>query len=124
MVVTPTRTVISCSVSQVRAICLQQFESNKNFCDVLKARQLYLNFSKCETVNNREKVMYAYIRLVFLRNLRLSIVEDPIYREFSKFDERISRGTLKKVLLTLVELVEGKISQEMRQAKGMIMHDG
>ncbi len=67
--------------------------------------------------------MYTYIRLVVLRNRPSSIVRDPIYRDFSKYDEKFFPRRLKKVLFTLAELVERKISQEVSTTKGTILQD-
>jgi len=61
-----------------------------------------------------------------MKDLPIQTVEDPFFRSFSKHNkERISVKTLREVMFHLVELVEKKISDELRSAKtGAIMHDG
>ena len=68
--------------------------------------------------------MFSYLEVIICRILPISLLEDKLFPDFSKFEERISRKALKKVMFALVELVEGRISAEMRQTKGAIMHDG
>eukprot|EP00171_Calliarthron_tuberculosum_P002904 IDg2904t1 len=82
-------------------------------------------FPSTDTVNKREQAKYAYLQLVVLRNEPLSIVEDRIYRDFSMYeDQRISRKTPREVMFSLFEIVENRISAEMRVTKGAILHDG
>lgn len=68
--------------------------------------------------------MYSYLQIVIMRDLPFSIVEDKLYREFSNFDEYVSRKTLKEVLFCLVELVKQNISSEMIKTRGAIMNNG
>ena len=80
--------------------------------------------SASTSATESEKAMYAYIQLIVMRNQPISIVEDKMFRDFSKFNERFSRKTLKEVIFCLVELVEGIISSEMRSTRGSIAYDG
>eukprot|EP00171_Calliarthron_tuberculosum_P003916 IDg3916t1 len=81
-------------------------------------------FPVVEAANPAEKAMHAYIQLVVMRDAPLTVTEDPIYRSFCKYDAKISHKTLKAVIFALTELVEEKISTEMRSTKGAIIHDG
>ena len=55
-------------------------------------------FPVIEAANNREKAIFEYIKLIVLRNLPVKIVEDPMFRDFCKFDEKLFVKTLKETL--------------------------
>jgi hypothetical protein len=61
-----------------------------------------------------------------MKSLPVSYVEDDLVREFSKFDKfPISRDTLTRTIIHLVELVENKIAEEMKDTPhGALLHDG
>ncbi len=67
------------------------------------------------TVTDYDKAVHCYLRLIIIRGLPLSIVEDEEYRSFCKFDVRISYRTVCKTILRMVEIVEKRISNEMRE---------
>lgn len=76
-------------------------------------------------VTPRVKAIYAYLLLIIMHNMPLSIVEMQNVRNFSKYTEKFSRATLRKVILKLTELVEQRISRELKAAHvGTILHDG
>eukprot|EP00171_Calliarthron_tuberculosum_P009475 IDg9475t1 len=81
-------------------------------------------FPVVESASPAQKAMHAYIQLVSMRNAPLSIIEDPLFRSFCKYDEKITIKTLKAVIFSLTQLVEENITKEMRATKGAIMHDG
>lgn len=78
-------------------------------------------FSK---LNEREKAMYGYMRLIVLKNLPISFVADTEIRNFSKYGSVFCHRTFKEVLFKLVEIVECKIKDEMMKQKGAVMYDG
>jgi len=72
----------------------------------------------------REKAMYAYIRLIVLQSLPISIVEQKEFRELGRFNIVFSRKTITTVILALVQIVEKRIAAELNGTKGAIMYDG
>jgi hypothetical protein len=74
----------------------------------------------------KEKAVYGYLKFLVMKSLPVSYVEDPMVREFSKFGEHpVSRDTLTRTIIQLVELVEGKITKEMEDSPhGGLLHDG
>eukprot|EP00171_Calliarthron_tuberculosum_P005814 IDg5814t1 len=75
-------------------------------------------------LNAREKAMYSWLRLLILKNLPLSAVDDKEFRDFCKHDSVFCLKTIKATKLKLVEIVEEKIRDEMKKTKGAIMYDG
>lgn len=73
--------------------------------------------------SSRERAMFDYIRMHTLLSLPLSMVESDALHRFSKYDYKFSEKNVKEVMLLLVELVEIKIGEEMRETKGAIVHD-
>ena len=76
------------------------------------------------TTSDYEKAIYGYLRLVVMKSLPLSIIEDAEFRSFAKYNSKISYRTLSNVLLRLVSLVKKKISYEMKSTRGAIIFDG
>eukprot|EP00171_Calliarthron_tuberculosum_P001364 IDg1364t1 len=76
------------------------------------------------TISPYEKTINAYIRLVVLKSLPMSIAEDPEFRRFSRHDSTVTRKTLIAVIYNLVELVEKRIAFEMKDTVGAVLHDG
>jgi len=69
--------------------------------------------------------LFDWLMLIIEKNLPLQFIEEPLLRHFSKHNHKFSRVMLKSVILRLVELVEKRISQEMKEAGcGSILHDG
>ena len=71
-----------------------------------------------------DTAMHDYIELIVLKNQPLNIVEDKIFRNFSKHDVAISRTKLFELILKLVECVEDQIAEEIKKTKGAIIYDG
>lgn len=69
-------------------------------------------------VNEKEKALNAYIRLIVLRSEPLSIVEGPEYKTFSMFSEPLSRKYVSEIILKLVEIVERKIDKKCQNPRG------
>eukprot|EP00171_Calliarthron_tuberculosum_P005080 IDg5080t1 len=72
----------------------------------------------------KEKAMFAYLRLIVLKSLPIGYVTDPIIRSFSKFEVVFSKQKVKSVVFKLTELVEIRIARIMENAQGGIVHDG
>lgn len=82
------------------------------------------SFFDYNSASARDKAIHDWIELMVMNSLPLSVVEDPLYRKFSKHDVEISSKTIKEVLFKLVELVEPKIAAELQAAGcGALMHD-
>ena len=78
-----------------------------------------------DRLTTREISLNDYLRLIVLKNLPVSIVEDPEFRSFHKYNETISKKALKEVVFKLVDIVDKKLGSEMKQAgRGSILHDG
>lgn len=78
-----------------------------------------------QCVHNRTREGHArLLQLVILRNAPIAIIEDKMYRTFSKFNVKFSRKMVNEVLLCFVELVEKSITGEMKKTKVAVMHDG
>ncbi len=69
--------------------------------------------------NDREKAMFAYIRLVILSGMPVSIVKNNFKRNFSKFSHVFSTTLFQETFFKLMELVEARISREMRSTKDL-----
>lgn len=72
----------------------------------------------------RERAMFAFMKLIVKRNTAISAVEDVFYRNLSGFEHDFARATFKELMFTLVELIEDRITAEMKSTKGAIMYDG
>ena len=73
----------------------------------------------------KELAVNDFIRLVVLKSLPITIVEDKEFRSFHRFNESISRKLLKEVIFKLVEIVDEKLRVELKLCgKGSILHDG
>lgn len=71
-----------------------------------------------------EKSMYAYLRLVIIKNMPLSMVENEELRKFSRHQPKIGRKTLVDVIFALVSLVEKAIGIELSSTQGALLFDG
>lgn len=81
--------------------------------------------------NPYDMAIYAWLQLIVLCSLPLSIVENEVFRLQSKHykpHEKLTHFSIKfvsRVIFQLVELVELAISKELKSAMcGAIMHDG
>lgn len=72
----------------------------------------------------KEKAMFAYLRIIVLKSLPIGFVTDPIVRSFSKFDVVFSERKVMSVVFKLTELVEMRIARIMENTQGAIIHDG
>ena len=88
-----------------------------------KSRSFTWTSSSSQNISNRNKCMYSYLRMVVLKSLPLSIIEDKEFRTFSKYDISFSRKAVKSVIFKLYEIVEHKIKKEIASTKGAIMYD-
>ena len=77
-------------------------------------------FNVC-ALTNYDKDMYGYMRLILLRSLSISIIEDPSQRSLSRFDIEIARDALCEFSFALSELVNKLISKEMVSTNGVLM---
>ena len=75
-------------------------------------------------LSDYDKAMFEYARLIIMKRLPVSYVEDHIVRSFSKYSVNISHKIFVEVLFKLVELVEKKISNEIKDKKGALLFDG
>lgn len=57
------------------------------------------------TANARQKAIFAYTKLITLKNAPFSILEDPLYHDFSKHTEVLCAKTIKKFIFALTELM-------------------
>ncbi len=99
--------------------------------DLLEAAQIsakksggtILSHFNVNALSDYEKALHAYLRLIVLRNLRLSIVECTSFRSLSKFSEVIRCRQLTAAIVELATLVEKCISDEIPQTKGAVIYD-
>eukprot|EP00171_Calliarthron_tuberculosum_P001829 IDg1829t1 len=76
------------------------------------------------SLSDYELAMNRYTRLIVLKSLPVSYVEDLIVRQFSKFNVNIKRETIECVLYKIVEIVEKRITSVMRDTRGALIYDG
>ena len=63
--------------------------------------------------------------MIILKNNPISIVQDPIYREFAGFKFKTSIKVARTTIFKMTEFVEEKIIAELKTtACGSIIHDG
>eukprot|EP00171_Calliarthron_tuberculosum_P000144 IDg144t1 len=72
----------------------------------------------------REKDLYAYLKIIIMRCLPVNNVWDPEFRDFSKCHSHFGVHFFKEILFKLTELVEQEIARDMQGTKGAIVHDG
>ena len=78
-----------------------------------------------DRLSAKELAAYDYLRLIVLKNLPVSIVADPEYRRFHRYNEIMSTRTFKEIIFKVVEIVDGRLGEEMKKAgRGSILHDG
>lgn len=86
--------------------------------------ELYFFHFDRNTLGDYEKAVYDFIRLVALKNVPLSCVEDKKFRPFNKHTVNIGKRTISEVMFQLVELLEHKITEGVSGARGALMFDG
>ena len=67
-----------------------------------------------DRLTTREISLNDYLRLIVLKNLPVSIVEDPEFRSFHKHNKAISKKALKEVVFKLVDIVDKRLGSEMK----------
>ena len=76
-------------------------------------------------ITEREQAMHDWIEIILMKDLAISSVEDKTFRSFSKHSGNISRKMVTQLILRLNDIVEKKISTELKSAeRGSILHDG
>lgn len=76
------------------------------------------------TANQRDTAIHAWLVMIIMKSLPVSIVEDPTFRGFCNCSEKITIKTIVKIIHQVVELVEKKIAAELKETNcGAIMHD-
>ena len=69
--------------------------------------------------------IYDFVKMIVKKNLPLSVVEDPDYRQVFKHTFKYSRALIRDIIFHLVPMVKKAISGEMKEAGyGGVMHDG
>ena len=68
-----------------------------------------------DRLTTREISLNDYLRLIVLKNLPVSIVEDPEFRSLHKHNETISKKALKEVVFKYVDIVDKKLGSDMKQ---------
>lgn len=82
-------------------------------------------FRTAAGLTQENEAMHDYIRLIVMKNLPITTVEDEFYRSFSKWPFEFGVKRVRRVMFALTEIVENKIGDEMVKARfGAIMHDG
>ena len=79
---------------------------------------------RIDTLSEYEKTVNSYIRLIVLKSLPISYVDDNEIRSFSKFNMVVISKTIIQVIFQLVKLVESRIKDEIHDTKGAILYDG
>ena len=75
-------------------------------------------------VPEKDMEIKMWLRMIISKNNPISIVQDPIYREFAGFKHKISIGVVRTIIFKMTELVEEKIVAELKTTTcGAIMHD-
>ncbi len=76
------------------------------------------------TLSEYENAVPPYIQLIVLKKFSLHSVHDAEVRKFSRFDVSLAKRTVAQVILTLVELVEQRVAEEMKSTAGAVLFDG
>ena len=75
--------------------------------------------------SQKDVEIYDFVKMIVKKNLPLSVVEDPDYRQVFKHTFKYSRALIRDILFHLVPMVKKAISREMKEAGyGGVMHDG
>ena len=68
--------------------------------------------------------MVWFLNLIISQSLPISIFPETEFRFQTKYNTSFSRNTVISVILKLVEVVEEKIIDDLRDRKGSIIYDG
>ena len=71
-----------------------------------------------------EKAVYAYLRMIIMKNMPLAHILDEELRNFLKYNVAIGTKILTEIIFKLVELVETKIGTAMNHTVRAILFDG
>ncbi len=77
-----------------------------------------------QALSTHDKAVYGWLKLVVLKNIPLSHIEDTEVRAWFCSNIHVSCYTVVKVIFQLVKIVEKRITSHMQQTKGMILFDG
>lgn len=98
------------------------------YAEAVKARDYHggsiLSHFSIRALTEMDKAVFGYLRLIVMRSLPVTIVEDEEYRRFTKHGQKISYRMIVSVILRLVELVEKRVSIELQGTQGAVMFDG
>lgn len=83
-----------------------------------------LSHFQVNALSDYYKAMFAYLRLIALKGLPVSIVEEAEFRSESRYCQEICQKTMTRVILKQVELVEHLMSSGMRDTRCAIICDG
>ena len=121
----PFKHLLSCvangNESELYDLCYAELENCRRSTG-LESRSRYI--PNALSASYREKTMYSYLKLIVLKSLPLSIIEDSTLQDFSNYSERFSVKTLKETIFKLVKLVEENVTNEKKTTKGSLMFDG
>ena len=97
---------------------------NTNF--VRKEKCLNPFFRPVLSVTDKEQCLLDWIELVIDETLPASVIKKESFRAFKgEPNVNITQETFKEVLYTMTEIIEQRISKEMKTAgRGSILHDG
>lgn len=84
---------------------------------------IFLRF-KSTSMSEDNKLLYGWVRKVFLCNTPLSHVENDEERKWYRYDVPVSVKAVVETMLSLVQLVEDSIGHEMKETRGALLFDG
>ena len=79
--------------------------------------QKLMSFKPKVGLNERDEAITKWIKSIVKKSMPATCVEDSTMRDFAGRKSPISAKTLRGVLLSLVELVEKKIAEEMKEKR-------
>lgn len=82
-----------------------------------------MQFVDVQSLNQRQLSMYAWIRLIVMKSLPFSTIEDEEYRSALGKEYNFAIKTLKRVMFHLVEIVEERIKEVLPDV-GALLSDG
>ncbi len=83
-----------------------------------------LSHFKLTAIFEYDRMIYSYLRLIVMRNLPLSLIEDREFGSVSRYEQPTSRRIFVEVIFALVELVKKRIAHGMPNVSGALMYDG
>ena len=113
----PLNHVRTCLAGGSKAELLKIYETTR------KEKETNSSFSLLSIFSQEEKALYDYINLIVTQSLSISIVEQPEFRLISKHSVVLSRKKVRETILSLVQVVEETIINELKGTRGALMHD-